>query len=48
MEQDAAWQATGTTVYAAVEKKEHHRAVHDLEKKDDPSAARPEPVWVKS
>jgi transposase len=38
VEQDAAGQPTGTTVYAAVEKKEHHRTVGDLEKKDDPGA----------
>jgi transposase len=38
VEQDAAGQPTGTTVYAAVEKKEHHRTVSDLERKDDPVA----------
>ena len=38
VEQDAAGQATGTTVYAAVEKKEHHRTVSDLERKNDPVA----------
>jgi hypothetical protein len=38
VEQDAAGQPTGTTVYAAVEKKEHHRTVRDLERKDDPGA----------
>jgi hypothetical protein len=38
VEQDAAGQPTGTTVYAAVEKKEHHRTVSDLERKDDPGA----------
>jgi len=29
-------QPTGTTVYAAVEKKSHHRSVEDLEKKEEP------------
>jgi transposase len=38
VEQNAAGQPTGTTVYAAVEKKEHHRTVSDLERKDDPVA----------
>jgi transposase len=38
VERNAAGQPTGTTVYAAVEKKEHHRTVSDLEKKDEPSA----------
>ena len=38
VEQNAAGQPTGTTVYAAVEKKEHHRTVSDLERKDDPDA----------
>jgi transposase len=38
VEQNAAGQPTGTTVYAALEKKEHHRTVSDLEKKDDPGA----------
>ena len=38
VEQNAAGQPTGTTVYAAVEKKEHHRTVRDLERKDDPGA----------
>jgi hypothetical protein len=38
VEQTAAGQPTGTTVLAAVEKKEHHRTVSDLEKKDDPGA----------
>jgi transposase len=38
VEQDAGGQPTGTTVYAAVEKKEHHRTVRDLERKDDPAA----------
>ena len=31
-------QATGTIVYAAVEKKEHHRTVGDLEQKPEPDA----------
>jgi transposase len=38
VEQSSAGQPTGTTVYAALEKKEHHRTVRDLEKKDDPGA----------
>ena len=38
VEQNAAGQPTGTTVYAAVEKKEHHRTVGDLEKKQEPAA----------
>ena len=38
VEQNAAGQPMGTTVYAAVEKKEHHRTVSDLERKDDPGA----------
>ena len=38
MEQNAVGQPTGTTVYAAVEKKEHHRTVRDLERKDEPDA----------
>jgi hypothetical protein len=38
VEQNAAGQPTGTTVYAALERKEHHRTVRDLEKKDDPGA----------
>ena len=35
-------QSTGTTVYAAVEKKEHHRTVSDLEQKPEPAAPGPE------
>jgi transposase len=35
-------QPTGTTVYAAVEKKEHHRTVNDLEQKSEPEAPGPE------
>jgi hypothetical protein len=38
VEQTPAGQPTGTTVYAAVEKKEHHRTVSDLEKKEEPAA----------
>ena len=34
-------QPTGTTVYAALEKKEHHRMVSDLEKKQEQSAPEP-------
>jgi transposase len=34
-------QPTGTTVYAAMEKKEHHRTVGDLEKKEEPAAPAP-------
>jgi transposase len=38
VEQNAAGQPSGTTVYAAMEKKEHHRTVGDLEKKEEPAA----------
>lgn len=41
VEQTDQGQPTGTTVYAALEKKEHHRTVSDLEKKQDPSAPAP-------
>src|SRR6266478_703695 len=41
VEQTAEGQATGTTVYAALEKKEHHRTVSDLEKKPEPTAPGP-------
>ena len=41
VEQTPAGQSTGTTVYAALEKKEHHRTVSDLEKKDEPAAPAP-------
>jgi len=41
VEQTAAGQPTGTTVYAAVEKKDHHRSVSDLEKKPEPEALAP-------
>jgi hypothetical protein len=38
IEQTAAGEATGTTVYAALDKTSHHRSVADLEKKPEPSA----------
>jgi hypothetical protein len=38
VEQSGAGQPTGTTVYVALEKKEHHRTVSDLAKKDEPGA----------
>lgn len=38
VEQTDQGQPTGTTVYAALEKKEHHRTVSDLEKKQQPIA----------
>jgi transposase len=41
VEQTTEGQPTGTTVYAALEKKEHHRTVSDLEKKQEPSAPGP-------
>jgi hypothetical protein len=41
VEQTAAGQPTGTTVYAAMEKKDHHRTVSDLEKKEEPAAPAP-------
>jgi transposase len=41
VEQTPAGQPTGTTVYAALEKKEHHRTVSDLEKKEEPVAPAP-------
>jgi transposase len=37
VEQSVEGQPTGTMVYAALEKKEHHRTVRDLEQKPDPS-----------
>jgi transposase len=37
VEQNAAGEPTGTTVYAALDKKDHHRTVSDLEKKPEPS-----------
>jgi transposase len=42
VEQTGDSQPTGTTVYAAVEKKEHHRTVSDLESKPAPQAPGPE------
>jgi transposase len=41
IEQTAAGKATGTTVYAAVEKTRHHRSVADLEKQPEPEAPAP-------
>jgi hypothetical protein len=41
VEQSADGQPTGTTVYAAMEKKDHHRSVSDLEKKPEPEAPAP-------
>jgi len=41
VEQTEQGQPTGTIVYAALEKKEHHRTVSDLEKKQEPSAPEP-------
>lgn len=41
IEQTAAGKATGTTVYAAVEKTGHHRSVADLEKQPEPEAPAP-------
>jgi transposase len=41
VEQTSAGQPTGTTVYAALEKKAHHRTVSDLEKKEEPAAPAP-------
>jgi transposase len=38
VEQSALGQPSGTTVYAAMERKSHHRSVADLEKKEEPSA----------
>jgi len=38
VEQNALGQPTGTTVYAALERKDHHRTVSDLEKKSEPAA----------
>ena len=42
IEQTAAGQATGTTVYAAVEKTGHHRSVSDLEVKPEPEPPPPD------
>ena len=41
IEQTADGQATGTTVYAAVEKTGHHRRVADLEQQPEPAAPAP-------
>ena len=41
VEQTPAGQPSGTTVYAALEKKEHHRTVSDLEKKEERGAPAP-------
>jgi transposase len=41
VEQTPEGQPTGTTVYAALEKKEHHRTVSDLEQKEEPVALAP-------
>jgi Transposase DDE domain len=41
VEQTDQGQLTGTTVYAALEKKDHHRTVSDLEQKQQPSAPGP-------
>lgn len=38
VEQTAAGQLSGTTVYAAMERKSHHRSVADLERKAEPGA----------
>lgn len=42
VEQTSEGQPTGTMVYAALEKKEHHRTVSDLEKKPEPTAPAPD------
>ena len=42
VERTGGGEPTGTTVYAAVEKKEHHRTVRDLEQKPEPEAPGPE------
>ena len=41
VERSAEGQPSGTTVYAALEKKEHHRTVSDLEKKQEPGVPAP-------
>jgi transposase len=41
VEQTTQGQTTGTTVYAALEKKDHHRTVDDLEQKTKPGAPAP-------
>ncbi len=45
VEQTSAGQSTWTTVYAALEKKGHHRTVSDLEKKEEPAAPAPGAKW---
>jgi transposase len=42
VEQTAASQPTGVTVYAAVEKKDHHRRVSDLEPQPEPAVPPPD------
>lgn len=42
VEQTGLGQPTGTIVYAAMEKKEHHRTVSDLEQKPEPEVPGPE------
>ena len=42
VEQTGLGQPTGTIVYAAVEKREHHRTVSDLEQKPEPEVPGPE------
>ena len=42
VEQTVLGQPTGTIVYAAVEKREHHRTVSDLEQKPEPEVPGPE------
>ena len=42
VETSAAGQPTGTIVYAALEKKEHHRRVSDLEQRPEPEVPGPE------
>jgi hypothetical protein len=42
VEQTPDGQPTGTIVYAALEKKDHHRTVSDLEQKPQPAAPKPE------
>ena len=42
VEQTGLAQPTGTIVYAAMEKKEHHRTVSDLEQKPEPEVPGPE------
>jgi transposase len=41
VEQTPAGEPTGTTVYAALDKKEHHRTVSDLEQQEEPAAPAP-------